>query len=943
MSKAAVVALLVCTLIATVFAQPQRQLVIRVTGDIPDDLTLRLRLTSGDRAWDLECVPQGGVCRLDVESVPLTVSRIVTPPGFAVVEVRGVTAATFSGELWFWFRPQTGFIGLVPTREGIAANLNVLPREEGGALTIDVEVRRAQVVAINLNQTIGGLTLYAPVRWRYNLREENGTLLIVVPRGFDVQMAADIDERSSLGRVLARVVSYGVAQRPGFARGLVTTFPVRYGDPNASLAYFAVRGLRENLESYLANERGLLSKVGFDAEAYLSDVEFAVIALKGSEDAFKAGEFLVGQALLERGLAKAASALDSLSQAKADSVPSFLFLLTFTLFLSLIVGNLFERRKGVVAAAVFGLLSLAEVALVPYARLALLYLDPSVLQRASPSSMITSLLTATLGLAIIGAFVLGAKGTALSDFFWYSVRSMRRRKLRAILTIATVAVVTAVATAFLALGSTTVTREETYQSSFRGLSVSRHVTTTMYIFRGLDQANEYIVTESYVPLTTGEVKWLTEAGWVKRVYTVEAGLSIVLHGESRALATVVATDAISLSGAAVSRSLADRLNVTVGSTIRVAGRPTPVASIFSDDQPPVLLDGTPLLELPQAQSQGIIIVPLELAPPGLQVYKLLLEGDPPAGLRDQLVRMSYVWSGNMTTSGGAQITTYVYESFRVCEADGSATSCLVIVGEFVQATAVPEFMIVLLLSAAVVAISLLGSMYERGKEYSTVSALGASPAYVSALVLIEGLSYGILGGVAGFILGQFFQSLVPVRVVAVKPSPFSPALMSVLVALLPSVIGSVLPAREAALKVVPSRLMLRKSAEVKVYQDMAEAYVPLRITGDAEEFARYVQSLVHRAPPVGWGPIYMRVDVRRRDGRIDEIEALVSFRSERAAMYLAKILLPREPGETVRVVAHSATGEWTIDHKACAKDFLTSIRDDLLHYIDWKKRVLQAK
>lgn len=943
MRKTPAILLAVCALVSLALAQPQRQLVVRATGDLSEDLVLSLRLSSGNRTWDLECVPQGGVCKLSVEGAPLTINRIVTPPGFAVVRVRGLTEATLSGELWTWFRPQAGFITLAPTSEGFAASMNAAPRDEGGVLTIDVEVRRAQVIAINTSQTIEGLSLFLPVRWRYGLREVNGTLYVIAPRGFTIQMAADIDERSSLGKILGRIVSYGIAQRPGFSRGLVTTFTVQYGDPNASLAYFAVRGLRESLELYIANERALLSRVGFEVEAYLSDVGFAAIALEESEEAFKTGDFTVGQALLERGLAKAATALDTLSQAKADSVPSFLFLLTFTLFLSLIVGNLFEQRKGLVAACVFGLLSLSELALVPYARMALLHFDPSVLQRASPSSMITSLLTATLGLTIIAAFVLGAKGTALSDFFWYSVRSMRRRKLRAILTVVTVAVVTAVATAFLALGSTTVTREEAYRSSFKGLSVSRHVTTTMYIFRGLDQANEYIVTESYAPLTPGEVKWLTGASWVKRVYVIEAGPSMALHDKARAFVALVATNATRLSGAAVSRSLAERLNISVGSITIVAGRPISVSDIFNDDQPPLLLDGSPLLELPQMQAQGTIIVPLELAPPGLQVYKLLLEGDPPAGFRDQLVRMSYVWSGNMTTSGGAQVTTYVYESFRACEADGSSTSCLVIVGEFVQASAVPEFTIVLLLSASVVAISLLGSMYERGKEYSTVSALGASPAYVSALVLIEGLSYGILGGVAGFILGQFFQSLIPVRVVAVKPSPFSPALMSVIVALLPSVIGSILPAREAALRVVPSRLMLRKSAEVKIYQDMAEAYVPLRITGDAEEFARYVQSLVHRAPPVGWGPIYMRVDVRKRDGRIEEIEALISFRSERAAMYLAKILIPKEPGETVRVIAHSATGDWTIDHKACAKDFLTSLRDDLLHYIDWKKKVIQVK
>ncbi len=756
---------------------------------------------------------------------------------------------------------------------------------------------------------------------------------MVVPEGGQVQLAAEVSERSGVGRLLGRLAGFGLAQRTGFARGLTVSFAVRYGDPNASLAYFLVRGLREALEAYAASERSLLSRVGFRADEYLSDVDFAILLLRESEGAFRSGDFEVGGALLERGLAKAASSLDSLSQVKSDSVPSFLFLLTFTLFLSLILGNLAGR--GAVAALVFAALVTLELALIPYARVALTYLDPSLLRRAPPSSTLLALVVAVMGLAVVAAFVLGARGTALSDLFWYSVKSMRERKLRALLTVATVAAVTSAASAFLALGTVTVTRVEAYPSSFEGLSVSRHLTVSTYIFRGMDQANEYVVTETYLPLTPGEVKWLSSLEWVRGVYVVEVGRAPVSSGAARALALVVATNATRLSGAAVSSSLAARLNVTPGSTIYVAGRPVRVEAVFDDGQPPAPIDGAPLAEVSGARE--VVVVPAQLAPPGAQVYRVLLAGEPPAGFRDQLVRMSYVWSGNTTTQGGAQVTTFAYESYRACRSGGGSSECAVIVGEFAQAAAVPEFAIVLLLSALSVAVSLLGSMHERWREYSTASALGASPAYVSAIVLVEGMSYGVLGGVAGFILGQFLQGLMP-RALAVKPSPLSPVLASILVAIVPSVIGSALPARGAALRVVPSRMMLRKAAEVRIYEDMAEAYIPLRITGDAEEFARYVSSLVNRPPPLSWGPLYMRATVRRREGRVEEVELLVSFRSERAAMYVARVYVPRRPGETVRVVASSATGEWTVDHKACAQSFLTALRDDLLRYIEWKKK-----
>jgi len=921
-------------------AAPQQELVVRVSGDPgAANATLYLTFSVGNATWTERCDLTGGVCTIPVSAEILTVVRARFTGGYAAVRVRGAGETSWSGDLSQSFWRSELHISLVLTEEGVEARFRVQPGRAGERLSLEIEARKVCVVAINTSSGIEGVDVFVPSRWRFAAREVNETLYVIVPQGAQLQLGVSVDERTSIGKLLARIVSYGAARRTGYWRGLVVACPVTCSDANASLPYLLAKGVRVALESYVASERFLASRVGCDVSAYLEDAEFALVALRESESAFARGDERVGRVLLERGLAKAASVLDALNQAKADSVPSFLFLLTFTLFLSLIVGNLTEKRRGLVVTAVFAGLLLAELALIPYVRMALTFLDPATLKAASPSSLALALITALFGLALVAALTLGAKGTALSDFFWYSVKSMRRRRLRATLTIATVTIVTAVSGAFLAVGSSIVVREETFPSGFSGLSISRHLTTVMYIFRGMDQANEYIVTESYVPLSQGEMEWLSRADWVRRVYAVLIGRAVVEHNGLKALALIVATNATKLEGTLVSADLAERLGAGVGSTIIVAGKRIVVSGIFDDASAVELADGAPLIELPSAgpMVQGVVIAPAELAPRGAQVYKLLLEGDPPRGLKDSLVRMSYVWSGNTTTFGGAQVTIYVYESYRVCEAGGGSSGCLVIVGEFIQASGAPEFSVVLMLSSMVVAISLLGSMHERGREYSTVSALGASPAYVSAIVLVEGLSYGVLGGVAGYVLGQFLHTLLPVKAIAVKPSTFSPMLATVIVALAPSFLGSLIPARKAALRVVPSRLMLRKQAEVRLYEDMAEASVPLRITGDSEEFAEYVKSLVSRSPPVGWGPIYMRVDVRRRDGRVELIEALVSFRSERAAMYLAKIYIPSGPGETVRVIATSPTGEWTIDHRACARDFITALRDDLLRYVEWKK------
>jgi hypothetical protein len=925
--------LILALLAALSSATPQQELVVRVSGDPgAANATLYLGFFAGNTTWIERCDLAGGVCTIPLSAEAPAVVEARFVGSYGAVRVRGAGEATWSGDFpqGFW-RPELQ-VSLILTDEGVAARFRVQPRREGDKLSLEIEARRVCVVAINMSGATKGLSVSW---WRFGAREVNGTLYVAVPQGYQFQLGVSASETTGLGRLLARLTSYIAPQRSSYGRAPVMC-PVTCGDANASLAYFLAKGVRIALESYLASERYLADKVGYDVRSYLSDAELALAMLRESERALARGDVEVGEALLEKSLSKAASALESLNQAKTDSVPSFLFLLTFTLFLSLITGNLVERRRGLVATAVFVSLVLAEFALIPYARLSLALLDPAVLQRIPPSLLAPSVVTAVAGLVLVAIFALGARGTALSDFFWYSVRSMRRRWLRAALTVVTVAIVAAVSSSFLALGSRTVVREEAFASDFRGLSVSRHVTTVTCVYGGMDQASECTYEESFAPLSRGEVEWLSRAGWVEKAYVVAVGRAAVEYKGSRVLALVVTTNATKLEGALVSASLAERLGAGTGSTISVAGKRVTVTGVFNDTTVLRLADGAPLAELPPA-AQGIVVVPLELAPLGAQVYKLLLEGSPPGGSRDSLVRVSYAWSWNTSFIGGARVITYTYESYRVCEAGGGSSRCLVVLGDFVQASGVPEFLVIVLISSMVVAVSLLGSMHERGREFSTASALGASPAYVSAIVLVEGLSYGVLGGVAGYVLGQFLQAVLPVSAVTVKPLTFSPMLTAIIVAVVPSLAGSLVPAREAALRVVPSRLMLRKSVEMRMYEDMAETDVPLRITGDSEEFAEYVRSLVNRPPPVGWGPIYLRANVKRWEGGVELIELLISFRSERAATYLAKIYVPRRPGETVKVVATSPTGEWTTDHKVCARSFLAALRDDLLRYIEWKK------
>ncbi|MEM2920771.1 MAG: hypothetical protein QXF26_00465, partial [Candidatus Bathyarchaeia archaeon] len=60
---------------------------------------------------------------------------------------------------------------------------------------------------------------------------------------------------------------------------------------------------------------------------------------------------------------------------------------------------------------------------------------------------------------------------------------------------------------------------------------------------------------------------------------------------------------------------------------------------------------------------------------------------------------------------------------------------------------------------------------------------------------------------------------------------------------------------------------------------------------------------------------------------------------ERVAMYKIRLILPDNPGKTLKALAYSATGQWGVDHKFCARQMLTVLREDLLQYVDWKGKM----
>ncbi|MCX8183187.1 MAG: ABC transporter permease [Crenarchaeota archaeon] len=771
--------------------------------------------------------------------------------------------------------------------------------------------------------------------WGMGGWEDDENYYVPVPQEGYVTLFAFLSPESRLAGLLSK---YGTVSSS--SRGVGIPMNISCRTSNISIALLEVERLKEFLESFASEERVFLSRVGFDAEKYLKEVDYAMMLLRESETAFAKGDWETGSGFFEKSIVKTENALDALSQAKSDSIAMFLFLIAFTFFVSSISGALIEKRRRIVITGVFVALIFIEILFIPQARMAIAVLNPGAISRLSSASIIVSLFTAITTLLVLGIMVLEAKGTLLSDLFWYSVKSMRKRIFRTILTIVTIAVVSAASGSLLAIGTLTTIREVAYPSEFRGISISAHVTTVTTIFRGMDQKNEILISEVFQPIPHWQVKWLSSMEGVEKKYIVAVSQILVSKEGRRTRAFLVATNASTIEGTAVSADLAETLNIEEGESIIIMGRnvlETRVNTVL--EEPLKLKDGVPLDEV-----EGPLVV-TSLAPPTepLTVYRLLLEGDFSRDVSKRLLETSYERDSNFTVMMGAQITTQTFRSFRIGLGSGEETTCLLIVGELQQFASAPELLILIGLASLMIVTTLLGSLYERHGEYSTLSALGASPGHVSLLLLVEGLSYGLLGGALGYVLSQFLQTYISTPVTLVKPYVFSSMLASFLVAILSSLVGGIIPARKVILKVVPSRFMFRKIEEAKLFKDHAESVIPLRIVDDANYFVDYVSSLTKRPPPMLLGPIYIEVTPVKEQGGINAVEILLNYRGQRVAAYRVRLVIPENPGKTVRALAYSATGQWGIDHKFCAREMLTTLREDLLQYVDWRKQVEKEK
>jgi putative ABC transport system permease protein len=108
-------------------------------------------------------------------------------------------------------------------------------------------------------------------------------------------------------------------------------------------------------------------------------------------------------------------------------------------------------------------------------------------------------------------------------------------------------------------------------------------------------------------------------------------------------------------------------------------------------------------------------------------------------------------------------------------------------------------LILVAMAGAGIANATVANVRQRRREIGTLMALGATPGFISRLFLTKALLYGLLGGVAGYILGTAVAVTLGPGLAGVAISPL-PALATMAVggAVFISMAASWWPARSAA-------------------------------------------------------------------------------------------------------------------------------------------------
>jgi len=258
----------------------------------------------------------------------------------------------------------------------------------------------------------------------------------------------------------------------------------------------------------------------------------------------------------------------------------------------------------------------------------------------------------------------------------------------------------------------------------------------------------------------------------------------------------------------------------------------------------------------------------------------------------------------------------------------------------------PSQMVIVSIGASIIFTTATAVIYERKREVRTMTSLGASPSFIAFLLVYEGAIFGVVGGVFAYCLGYIvvwvFNLLSPRVFLAMPLGPFH-MILAILVAVLTSVLGYLIPARGSVRLVIPSGLLNRGMGRVLTQSSTNVVVdIPLRVKISEQSLLRtfLMGTFPSLFPQVGFFSFKV--------GRISEkvVGAKTEYRFEGASVPsgtatvvpLTMVVDVEKEGQYLMLTLTVESPKLYKFSKVDLRDAIIEIRGNLLQYIDWKTK-----
>jgi len=202
----------------------------------------------------------------------------------------------------------------------------------------------------------------------------------------------------------------------------------------------------------------------------------------------------------------------------------------------------------------------------------------------------------------------------------------------------------------------------------------------------------------------------------------------------------------------------------------------------------------------------------------------------------------------------------------------------------------------------IIANTMLTSIYERRREFSTFSALGLNPSHIKYLLMTEAVLLGLAGGGAGYLAGLSLANVIVrgklLMGLKINITPMWAA-TSLVLSILLMMLSVIYPAEKASLQVVPSleRKWRFKGNIKKAYTEDLPSRVEAYLIND---FVNFVRRRIEAAfPPYS---LYLRSTTRTEEIKKDDLHRVdividAEIISEMSSSAEFRITCERELGE----------------------------------------------